>query len=185
MNRHYIRCTDCLSFGAVDGDYQPGWHCSLCAGPIELMGKVVEDTRKYETSEERSACDKRCTHAVGPICVCKCNCANHGTGRVVVVQIIKDLPTVLFNSDEQAAEAGRSYRQDIHDLRQLLAGFRAMAQDYSLPYVQRREVGQKCYYGDRAMQRAVEARTWKARTRHFNHALAITNGSVEPWSKPA
>lgn len=182
-NRNYVRCTDCLSFGVVEGDYTPGWHCSLCAGTIEHMGKVVEDTRKYETQEERSACDKRCTHAVGPICVCKCNCANHGTGRIVHVTVLRDLPTVQFTDDEQASEAGRSYRLGVQALFQTLTVLRNTARDYSRPYAERRLEGQKAYYGTRVLQKAKDARTWKARNRYLTHINNILTGAVEPWAQ--
>lgn len=70
------------------------------------MGKVEENKLKKEVY--KAACDKRCTHARGPICWCKCHCENHGTGRVVKVVIINELPKVEFN-DEKALQRSKEY----------------------------------------------------------------------------
>lgn len=49
-DRFYIRCSACLSIGVIEQAYTPGWHCNLCAGQVELMGKVVQD-RRVESTE--------------------------------------------------------------------------------------------------------------------------------------
>lgn len=107
--RWYVRCTTCLSIGAVEQNpYRQNWTCGVCAGQIEVMGKVVMD--KLETEHVRTACDARCTHARGPLCVCRCGCANHGTGRVVRIVVKQDIPTIEFQDAEKALAIATEYR---------------------------------------------------------------------------
>lgn len=77
----FFKCNDCLtsftSLVKVD--------LCACGGKVECMGTVKGD--KYIRTEERCACDKRCTHALGPSCDCVCGGENHGTGRVVEIVI--------------------------------------------------------------------------------------------------
>jgi hypothetical protein len=109
VSRWYVRCTTCLSIGAVETNpYGQRWTCGICAGTVEVMGKVVLD--KLETEHTRSACDARCTHARGPLCVCHCGCVNHGTGRVVRVVVKHDVPTIEFQDAETAMKIATAYR---------------------------------------------------------------------------
>jgi hypothetical protein len=107
--RWYVRCVDCLCIGVVEQNPkgQP-WKCGACEGAIETMGKVVQN--HLETEHVKSACDKRCTHAIGPLCVCKCNCANHGTGRVVHVVVKSEIPVIDFKDVEGALDRAMAYR---------------------------------------------------------------------------
>jgi hypothetical protein len=99
---HYYRCLHCLEVFTTyedfpvtvedpDGDYKRRrWMTDLlcvCAGRIQWLGQVSHDFSKLEKSVERSVCDLRCTRAHGPICYCRCNCKNHGSGLTVMVKI--------------------------------------------------------------------------------------------------
>lgn len=178
MDRYYIRCADCLSIGVIEVPYQSGWHCSLCAGPIELMGKVVAED-KYEHEHEKSACDRRCTHAIGPICVCKCHCANHGTGRVVVVTTVEHITKVQFIKDNDALTLARSYKASLQQLRDTASMWTRLRQDYSIPYPQRQPLYYNCYRLSQVTKKAVEARTWKARNKHIGAATQIVHDTLQ------
>ena len=68
---------------AIDGRRQR-IQCA-CGGEMEHMGRVEGD--RLTKTEYRCPCDGRCTGALGPNCDCQCGGANHGSGRVVEVQI--------------------------------------------------------------------------------------------------
>ena len=84
--RWFIRCLGCLSVMAINGDRpQAGLRCGICSGRIEIMGIVHQD--RLTKTEDRCACDERCTSATGPNCNCKCAGKNHGSGITVTVVI--------------------------------------------------------------------------------------------------
>ncbi len=83
--RHFYRCIECLELTVIDGDQRYEILCD-CGARLDYMGHVHGDTLRIDT--ERSACDDRCTSATGPNCDCGCGGKNHGTNRVVQVQII-------------------------------------------------------------------------------------------------
>ena len=85
MSRHFYRCVDCLDLTVIDGQQQHEILCD-CGARLNYMGHVNGDTLRIDA--ERSACDDRCTSATGPNCDCGCGGVNHGTNRVVQVQII-------------------------------------------------------------------------------------------------
>lgn len=90
VDRWAVRCVDCLGVGFVHEEPPSKWSkekltCGCCGGEIESMGRVTRDARLAEDAVV-SACDDRCTSARGPLCVCKCGCVNHGTGRVVEIR---------------------------------------------------------------------------------------------------
>jgi hypothetical protein len=62
--------------------------CPWCEADVtaEAMGQVRNDDGRLETTEVVPECDGRCTHAVGPLCVCKCGCKNHGLGFAAYVE---------------------------------------------------------------------------------------------------
>jgi len=150
MDRWYIRCADCLSIGSIDYPYDPQWSCGICGGHVELMGKVVRD--HLEREESKAACDERCTRAQGPICVCKCLCANHGTGRRVSFVVRENIPVIEFEPDEKALEFATYWNQS-------KSGMDTYIQ--TLPYFQQ-------YKARRAMRKAIDSRTRKARIKYVN-----------------
>jgi hypothetical protein len=109
--REYLRCPECLGVWSVDLEIvdvveQPHptarhrafrealqpfleggcpW-CEQADVAPEDMGEVVADSDRLETTEVVPECDGRCTHAGGPLCVCKCGCKNHGLGFLAYVE---------------------------------------------------------------------------------------------------
>lgn len=178
-DRFYIRCVDCLSIGVVEVPFVRGWHCSICAGLVELMGKVTLDQKHLETTTTRSACDKRCTHAIGPVCVCKCNCANHGTGRVVTVTVLNNLPTIQFMPDGVALAAATTYREGVTTIRHTLDAWSAFIANREVPYETRRPFYSGGYHLRTMLHKLIEARTHKSRTAKLSAArdlMTIQNG---------
>lgn len=93
-NRHFYRCRSCCHVIAVEGTLETevtehGANIKVrcvCDGKLELMGRVSRKPGLVLDSE-RCACDARCTNAPGPCCECQCGGENHGTGRVVPIEI--------------------------------------------------------------------------------------------------
>lgn len=94
INRHYYRCRSCCHVVAIEGalasvraengtEYKE--RC-ICDGKLELMGRVGRKPGLVFDSE-RCACDSRCTNATGPSCDCSCKGENHGTHRVVPIEV--------------------------------------------------------------------------------------------------
>ena len=94
-NRHFYRCRACCHVVAVEGVLEttctdsgaevPIARC-VCDGRLELLGRVGRKPGLWRDSE-RCACDARCTNAPGPSCDCSCGGVNHGTKRVVPVEV--------------------------------------------------------------------------------------------------
>ena len=104
----YFRCKWCLSamtFPESDLDRRAG---CICGGQIEFMGQVTEN-HSVVKEEVRSACDERCTSALGPKCVCKCGSRNHGTGLVVVIEHQNGIAFVKPMDDEAMVRGKESY----------------------------------------------------------------------------
>lgn len=91
VEKHFFRCSNCLV--AFAADYSSGvWNWRIprdlkcaCGGSVWHLGKVKRF--RVVNTEERCACDERCTHALGPNCECQCGGENHGTGRTYKVEI--------------------------------------------------------------------------------------------------
>lgn len=94
--RHYYRCRSCCHVVACEGLLETKrldngaaeiiTRC-VCDGKLELLGRVARARRGLVLDSERCACDARCTNAPGPSCDCKCGGVNHGTNRVVPIEI--------------------------------------------------------------------------------------------------
>lgn len=94
-NRHFYRCRACCHTVAVEGLLEteqtsngatvPKARC-VCEGRLEYIGRVGRKPGLWRDSE-RCACDARCTNAPGPQCDCSCGGVNHGTKRVVPVEV--------------------------------------------------------------------------------------------------
>ena len=95
VNRFFYRCHSCCHVVAVDGELEmvtsangarvAAARCA-CDGKLELMGRVGRKPGLVLDSQ-RCACDARCTCATGPSCDCSCGGVNHGTGRVVPIEV--------------------------------------------------------------------------------------------------
>lgn len=104
---HYHKCDDCLTaFSTVEPKVD---YCD-CNGTVTYMGVVHGD--KYQKMGTKSACDKRCTDACGPMCDCVCGGVNHGTGKLVqcVIAEGKIKITGLNPEDVERADRFRALR---------------------------------------------------------------------------
>lgn len=104
MQLFYHKCNDCLTaFSSTEKKIDL---CD-CNGSVKLMGEVHGN--KFIKTEDRPACDGRCTHACGPSCDCACGGANHGTGKVVQVVVAEGL-TKAVGLTEEDVERATMYR---------------------------------------------------------------------------
>lgn len=109
MDRHFLKCSYCerpLSVNIETPD-ELGFileqACPLCGEKtLRYMGRVQQTN--IVRQGVKSACDLRCTNAVGPHCDCVCTNENHGTHRLVVFnKVIGKLEVVekdLLNNNE-------------------------------------------------------------------------------------
>lgn len=127
VRRWFFRCKDCLTVAVTEqelrlvevqiGPAQYTWRyaeCGACGGDIEFMGRTSAHTACIAKTEWRCACDGRCTGAIGPSCDCQCGGENHGTGRVVEVEVQhQGLPKLKITPDARAvAEEFRAACRD-------------------------------------------------------------------------
>lgn len=99
---HFYRCIHCLEVFTLSekldsSEEHPdgtGGRCLFmtdaicaCLGRIQWMGQVTKDLSRYAREVERPVCNASCTRADGPLCFCCCGCANHGSGKVVLVVV--------------------------------------------------------------------------------------------------
>lgn len=99
---HFYRCIHCLEVFTVsekldsseeypDGSggrrlFMTDAICA-CQGRIQWMGQVTKDLSRYAREVERPVCNANCTRADGPLCFCCCGCANHGSGKTVLIVV--------------------------------------------------------------------------------------------------
>lgn len=136
-NRHFYRCRSCCHVLAVEGKLETEVtergarlkvRC-LCDGNLELMGRVSRKPGLVLDSE-RCACDSRCTNAPGPSCECRCGGENHGTGRVVPIEIdaggvprlVAEDATECRRRAEEYAAAMEPHRARLQAMRERRAG---------------------------------------------------------------
>lgn len=109
MDRHFLKCVFCerpLSVNAENREELQAilkQNCPLCNEPaLRYMGRVQKTNLVKDVV--KSACDLRCTNAVGPHCDCVCSNANHGTHRLVIFnKVVGKLEVVekdLLNGNE-------------------------------------------------------------------------------------
>lgn len=109
VNRHFLKCSFCerpMSVNAENGEeikFILEQACPLCGEKaLRYMGRV-EKTNLVKNGI-KSACDLRCTNAIGPKCDCVCSNENHGTHRLVVFsKVVGKLEVVekdLLNDNE-------------------------------------------------------------------------------------
>lgn len=109
VNRHFLKCSFCERPMAVNAETGEEiklileQKCPLCGElALRYMGRV-QQTNLVKTGV-KSACDLRCTNAVGPKCDCVCTHENHGTHRLVIFdKIVGKLEVVekdLLNDNE-------------------------------------------------------------------------------------
>lgn len=115
--RYFYRCPDCLVIVAVDNQVND-LRCDTCrkdgefagSAKMEFMGRVEQN--KLVREYDKPVCDDRCTSARGPICVCRCLGANHGSHLWVTVKTSTDgLPSVTAPRDaERYREQAEQFR---------------------------------------------------------------------------
>lgn len=109
MERHFLKCSYCERPMSVNVEntteiaFILEQNCPLCGElALRYMGRVQKTNVVRGTV--KSACDLRCTNAVGPKCDCVCVNANHGTHRLVVFdKVVGKLEVVekdLLNNNE-------------------------------------------------------------------------------------
>lgn len=109
MDRHFLKCVYCERPLSVNVETREELQfileqkCPLCGeSALRYMGRVHQTNLVRDVA--KSACDLRCTAAVGPKCSCFCNNANHGTHRLVVFnKVVGKLEVVekdLLNNNE-------------------------------------------------------------------------------------
>ncbi len=134
-NLVYYRCRDCLS--TFTSEHSPTM-CACSGGLLEILGRVTFDKRRYEKLERVSVCDARCTNASGPLCNCKCNCKNHGTGKVrEVVTLggfvrIKDIDDAALNRSAEFNALIKDVTAEILTLQNHTYGRRSRFYEYKL-----------------------------------------------------
>ena len=123
LPRWYVRCSDCLSVAAVHSSTIPPPCECVCGGKIEAMGRVTRDplARMFGRKEEHlqtgvryeEPCDARRTNARGPSCNCPCGAENHGTQRLVEIEIVQGIPRLLMLDPHRARERASEYRDAV------------------------------------------------------------------------
>ena len=108
----YFKCSDCLT--AMTSKENPS--VCACGGKLSFMGMVYGAA--FGHTEERCACDERCTNAQGPSCDCKCGGENHGTGRVIETVVIDGIVKVkaLTEKDTQRADEWRTVKTEMESV---------------------------------------------------------------------
>jgi len=104
LTRVFYRCGLCLGSFAVDGGSvggnMRGSRCD-CGGELSYMGRVQRD--RLVMDQIGTPCDHRCTNATGPLCDCRCGGANHGSQRIVMIQVDKvGVPRIVSGTPDQA-----------------------------------------------------------------------------------
>lgn len=109
VNRHFLKCTACERPLSVNVETSEELQfilkqaCPLCREvALRYMGRVQQTN--LVKSGVKSACDLRCTNAVGPKCDCVCTHENHGTHRLIIFdKVVGRLEVVekdLLNNNE-------------------------------------------------------------------------------------
>lgn len=142
-NRHFYRCYACCHVVAVEGkleyaDRRDGGkeiavRC-LCDGKLELLGRVARKSGLVR-DEERCACDGRCTNAPGPSCDCRCGGENHGTGRVVPIEVdAGGVPRVRVENEQECRARAAEYAAAVQPLRDRLQAMRKAREGACYPW---------------------------------------------------
>lgn len=130
MVNHFYQCQYCLTLSVVPGadkyDILVKPICGICDQSVNHLGHVAGD--KLAKLEDRCPCDGRCTGATGPNCDCQCGGINHGSNRLVTVEITTgNIPKLLPGADHYEAGKARAIeykqaRQIVRDKLNILAG---------------------------------------------------------------
>src|SRR3990167_8343620 len=137
MFRHYFRDKVCLEPFSLDLEekslpysYKPLNNiCPLCGGKgkIEYMGRV--QTNNLITEEAVPECDNRCVQSVGPICRCKCQEKNHGSGRLITIENSNPVPKNA-NLKEKAIKHRKEYEELLEKFIPIIQENNKIVEDY-------------------------------------------------------
>lgn len=114
----YYRCNDCCAVFTTRAPIPPDAECECGGRRVDYIGKSKAGQLSRE--EIRSACDARCTNANGPNCDCLCAGANHGTGKLVTVEILSGIPRIRMN-DPEAANRRVEFETECQEAKRRLA----------------------------------------------------------------
>jgi hypothetical protein len=100
--RNALSCDRCGEWFFTETITRGPIACPICAGKVTRRGFIKPDRHAFHV-EERSVCDARCTDANGVDCNCSCSGRNHGSRRVVNVEVIDGIVTLALDSAKCAA----------------------------------------------------------------------------------
>lgn len=168
--------------------------CPWCEADVtpEQMGHVKNDEGRLEVTELVPECDGRCTHAVGPLCVCKCGCKNHGLGYLAYVERSKTTGKLRtrFNAAPKNMDKARERAVEWYRLRERLETLEASIDASIAGWItKQREVR---WLKSEDYQALAQARARKARLRRVYelrvHHKRVSNALAlfaEPVQQPA
>lgn len=187
----YWRCLACLEPYTVPeslGKVPHPCHDFNTVDHVELMGPAVIDHDRHGYTTEVSACDGRCTSAIGPLCVCKCRCANHGSGRTIakyheLPKVKRDEHTRLANlwhhEQNEAITLGRIEKRRLVALSYPTTSYSSEERNF---IYQGRRLG---YRMDEMIVKSVKARTLKARAKAVADLMAAIAEGQTKYPDPA
>jgi len=106
----YYRCRLCLTVYTHRGTPEPAF-CAGCGGRLEWLGTVAASGVLQKTHLD-TACDFRCTGALGPKCDCSCHGENHGTGLLVETVYAEDrIPRLQPRHPEECVARATEFRE--------------------------------------------------------------------------
>lgn len=109
--RYFHRYKSCLEVIATDEQIDRDTARCVCDGKLEDLGWVFPHGGRLRRGEERCPCDARCTNAPGPRCECSCGGVNHGSGRVVIVNVdAGGVPRLTPSTPERCIARAAEYR---------------------------------------------------------------------------
>jgi len=171
MNNFY-RCLDCLTvFTTETKETNP--LCGICQGKTEYLGEV-NGGKLYKYHYE-TPCDGRCTHATGPECECSCGGANHGSGKLVKVATVNNIP-VLQAENPKALEIATEYRKLVESVRNAIHA-QPFYEDFRRGnYIKDKAAWWKIESSRRKLSKAASYKTHSRRMKELNKIL----GEVQP-----
>jgi hypothetical protein len=186
FERHFYRCGDCLHVFALDGPQRlcnvvspASLRCDCGSQRVAYMGRVGPDGAVGYT-EERCACDSRCTSARGPICNCSCGGANHGTGATVRVRIDNTAATIEPQADlPERLAALTAFRDACATARDAIDALPHAADVAAGKWVANRAAWERVFYARQSLRNAGNLKTHAARMRAVAKVIAIAQ-QVQP-----
>lgn len=182
--RTYLRCRDCLTTVVVEGKVAANPTCAACGGTFARVG-VVKAARVFRL-EERCACDGRCTNAPGPSCDCSCGGVNHGTGRVVTVEVEIGRAVVRTPDAATAKARAKQFKDAVFMLNAAIGQkFRGDLDNYKAGRWVPRDVWDAIRSVHDRRRRAVAGKVHKARIKAIRELTTELGGDLTLLGGPA